>query len=193
MMRHVFFARNDPSAGVVAGGFAAAGLNQPSVRRARDHWHAACVAVEPTGRLDVSTVAALAFHAADHYGVGELVEQGLGETLGESNAAAAAQAAQEGWGDWAWRKAGETASEAKSGVQTVYTDLRTGVQTAYTDAREGASRTLAIPEKIAAAPEAPERWAESWRKTFAELKGPLTAGAVGLTVLGGLYLLTRKA
>lgn len=192
-MMPIFYARNDPSLGVVAQGFQVAGLGDPEVRGARDRWHAACVAAESTGRLDPATVAALAFHAADHYGVGEVVEEGLGQTLGESNAAAAAQAAQEGWGAWAWRKAGETASEAKSGVQTVYTDVRTGVQTAYTDAREGASRTLAIPEKIAAAPEAPERWAESWRKTFAELKGPLTAGVVGLTVLGGLYLLTRKA
>lgn len=189
----VFFARGDATAGVVAGGFAAAGLHRPGVRRARDHWHAACVAAEPTGKLDPPTVAALAFRAADHYGVGELVEQGLGQTLGEGNAAAAAQAAQEGWGDWAWRKAGEAASEAKSGVQTVYTDVRSGVQTVYTDARSGADRAMKIPEKIAEAPEAPERWLDKLKEALAELKGPLITGAVGLSVLGGLYLLTRKA
>lgn len=136
--------------------------------------------------------AALAMRAAEHYGVGEVVEQALGEQIGGGNAGAAAQAAEEGWGDWAWRRAGETADDAKAGVRTVYADVREGVRTVYTDTRAGGDRLLQIPEQIAATPGAPERWLDKLKATLAELKGPLTAGAVGLTLLGGLYLWRRK-
>ena len=182
----VFYSRNNPSAGVLAGGFerAAKGPQAPRVQAAARHWHAACAAVESSG-LDPATATALAMRSAQHYGVGAAVEAGLGQTIGADNAAAATVAAEEGWADWAWRKAGDAQTAARQGIETVYTDARQGVQTVYGDLRQGGRNIVELPERVVPKIPDPKDW-------FEELKLPLTVAAAGATAVGVLYVLTRN-
>ncbi len=185
----VFYSPHDPQAGVLAEAFARAervgGVRRPAVRAAARSWWE-----ESSAGLGGSPLATtvVALRSARRHQVGDLFAPELEVALGPDNAAAAQEAEEESWSAWAWRTGGEAKDGAITAVKTVYGDTKAGVERTYEDTKAGLRRAAELPANLL---KIPERIADKPRDYLKELKGPLTAAAVGVTVVTGLYLLTR--
>ena len=113
--QQVFWSGADPTAGVIAASFRdayvrAGQVERPKISQAADDWWRACGVVHRkvgAGGMQPVTCAAIAVRSAALHDVEREFQVGLIGQLGEEGAEAATATAEEGWGDWARRKAQE--------------------------------------------------------------------------------------